>query len=44
MSITTDLCRRRSRSAAATVVSPRTSPHEVTGRLVVMMIEDFRYR
>ena len=23
---------------------PRTSPPEVTGRLVVMMIEDFRYR
>lgn len=29
-------------SAAATVLSPRTWPHSVTGRLVVMMIEDLR--
>lgn len=32
MSKTTDLCRRRSSRAAATVVSPRTSPQEVIGR------------
>ena len=43
MSRTTDLCRSRSRSAAATMLSPRTSPQEVTGLFVVRMIEVFRY-
>ena len=35
MSRTTDLCRSRSRSAAATMLSPSTSPQEVTGLFVV---------
>jgi len=43
MSRTTDLCRSRSRSAAATMLSPSTSPQEVTGLFVVRMIEVFRY-
>lgn len=30
--------------AAATVVSPRTSPHSPTPRLVVMTIDVFIYR
>jgi len=44
MSRTTDLCSRRSRRAAATVVSPRTSPQEVMGRLVVTIVEVLVYR
>jgi hypothetical protein len=39
MSRTTDWCRRRSSRAAATVVSPRISPQEVIGRLVVRIVE-----
>lgn len=43
---TTDLCRSLSRRAAiiSTMLSPRTSPQEVTGLLVVRMIEVLRYR
>jgi len=44
MSRTTDLCRRRSKRAAATVMSPRTSPQEVIGRLVVTIVEVLVYR
>ena len=44
MSRTTDLCRRRSRRAAATVVSPSTSPHGVIGRFVVTIVEVLVYR
>ena len=39
MSRTTDLWRRRSSRAAATVVSPSTSPHDVIGRFVVTIVE-----
>ena len=44
MSRTTDLWRRRSRRAAATVVSPRISPQDVIGRLVVTIVEVLVYR
>ena len=44
MSRTTDRWRSRSSRAAATVVSPRISPQEVIGRLVVTIVEVLVYR